>query len=113
MIFKDEMVKVTNRLKQFPKFKSAGWFYNRFTQNKGKNYGIPICGIVGIAKMSANLLFNELTKAGIEAANYPFCTIEPNTGVVPMPDPRLDAWQKSLNLNAYYLPRWNLWTSQA
>ncbi|EJS91757.1 GTP-binding protein YchF, partial [Pasteurella multocida subsp. multocida str. Anand1_cattle] len=36
-------------------------------------------------------LFNALTKAGIEAANYPFCTIEPNTGVVPMPDPRLDA----------------------
>ena len=35
--------------------------------------------------------FNALTKAGIEAANYPFCTIEPNTGVVPMPDPRLDA----------------------
>ncbi|MEN1501119.1 GTPase, partial [Pseudomonas aeruginosa] len=33
---------------------------------------------------------NALTKAGIEAANFPFCTIEPNTGVVPMPDPRLD-----------------------
>ncbi len=45
-----------------------------------------------VCQTSANLpFFNALTKAGIEAANYPFCTIEPNTGVVPMPDPRLDA----------------------
>ena len=45
----------------------------------------------GIAKCRQIYSFNALTKAGIEAANYPFCTIEPNTGVVPMPDPRLDA----------------------
>ena len=45
----------------------------------------------GIAKCGQIYSFNALTKAGIEAANYPFCTIEPNTGVVPMPDPRLDA----------------------
>ncbi len=42
------------------------------------------------AQRRKSTLFNALTKAGIEAANFPFCTIEPNTGVVPMPDPRLD-----------------------
>lgn len=48
------------------------------------------CGIVGLPNVGKSTLFNALTKAGIEAANFPFCTIEPNTGVVPMPDARLD-----------------------
>ncbi|MGE3920600.1 MAG: redox-regulated ATPase YchF [Gammaproteobacteria bacterium] len=49
------------------------------------------CGIVGLPNVGKSTLFNALTQAGIAAANYPFCTIEPNVGVVAMPDPRLDA----------------------
>jgi hypothetical protein len=55
------------------------------------------CGIVGLPNVGKSTLFNALTNAGIESANYPFCTIEPNVGVVPVPDEREQALAEIVN----------------
>ena len=54
-------------------------------------------GIVGLPNVGKSTLFNSLTKAGAESANYPFCTIDPNVGVVPVPDARLDKLTEMYN----------------
>jgi ribosome-binding ATPase len=58
------------------------------TRNTEKSMALQ-CGIVGLPNVGKSTLFNALTKAGIAAENYPFCTIEPNVGIVEVPDPRL------------------------
>lgn len=58
-------------------------------------------GIVGLPNVGKSTLFNAITNAGAEAANYPFCTIEPNIGVVAVPDKRLDVLAKMYNPEKY------------
>lgn len=55
------------------------------------------CGIVGLPNVGKSTLFNALTQAGVDAQNYPFCTIDPNTGIVHVPDPRLQALANIVN----------------
>lgn len=60
------------------------------------------CGIVGLPNVGKSTLFNALTNAGIESANYPFCTIEPNVGIVPVPDARLQPLADIVNPEKVY-----------
>ena len=70
-------------------------------------------GIVGLPNVGKSTLFNAITNAGAESANYPFCTIDPNVGVVAVPDKRLDT------LSEMYTPKrpprrwWSSWISPA
>ena len=60
-------------------------------------------GIVGLPNVGKSTLFNALTAAGIEAANYPFCTIEPNVGVITVPDARLATLQEFIPVSYTHL----------
>jgi len=71
-------------------------FANHFHPRELSKMGIK-CGIVGLPNVGKSTLFNALTKAGIAAANFPFCTIEPNVGIVPVPDPRLNELAAIIN----------------
>ena len=57
-------------------------------------------GVIGLPNVGKSTLFNAITQAGAQAANYPFCTIEPNVGVVPVPDLRLNALSEIVKLDA-------------
>ena len=57
-------------------------------------------GVVGLPNVGKSTLFNAITHAGAEAANYPFCTIEPNVGVVPVPDERLRSEEHTSELQS-------------
>lgn len=59
-------------------------------------------GIVGLPNVGKSTMFNAITNAGAECANYPFCTIEPNVGVVPVPDERLEVLTKMYNAKKNY-----------
>lgn len=74
-------------------FKVKNILMHRLTIKKGMYIDMKL-GIVGLPNVGKSTLFNAITKAGAESANYPFCTIEPNVGVVSVPDKRLDVLEK-------------------
>ena len=63
-------------------------------------------GVVGLPNVGKSTLFNAITKVGAEAQNYPFCTIEPNVGIVPVPDERLNVLLFPVNLLTF-LPNYS------
>lgn len=70
--------------------------YSAHLKQKGTLVGFR-CGIVGLPNVGKSTIFNTLSKAKAEASNYPFCTIDPNKGMVPVPDPRLDKLSEMYN----------------
>ena len=68
-------------------------------------------GIVGLPNVGKSTLYNAITNAGADSANYPFCTIEPNTGVVAVPDKRLDRLAEVYEPLKRRQPSWSSWTS--
>ena len=68
-------------------------------------------GIVGLPNVGKSTLFNAITKAGAECANYPFCTIEPNVGVVAVPDERLGELAKIYNPEKVIIAETEIWAS--
>ncbi len=69
-------------------------------------------GIVGLPNVGKSTLFNAITNAGAQSANYPFCTIEPNVGVVAVPDKRLEVLAEIYHSQKFYLLLLNLWILQ-
>lgn len=65
-------------------------------------------GVIGLPNVGKSTLFNAITKAGAQAANYPFCTIEPNVGIVNVPDNRLNVLNRCIIQRALSLQRSNL-----
>ena len=71
------------------------------------------CGIVGLPNVGKSTLFNCLSNAKAASANFPFCTIEPNVGVITVPDDRLGKLVEMCNPRSVVPPPWRLWISPA
>ena len=67
------------------------------------------CGILGLPNVGKSTLFNSISSGKAEAANFPFCTIEPNLGIVNVPDKRLDTLSSLVNPKKQFLHQLNLW----